>query len=343
MAQSLAVKYRPKVFSELLGQPIVAKILQRQIETHNIAHAYLFAGNSGCGKTSCARLFANAINNGIGTPIEIDGASNNGVANVRAILESANQRALSGEYKIFIIDECHMISTEGWNAFLKGIEEPAEYTIFMFCTTEPEKIPATILNRVQKYNIVKIATNTIKDRLAYICQQEGFTNYEAAIDLISKASDGCMRDAIQSLDLCASLSKELTLDNTRAILGNISYETMFKLTWALQTKDEGAIISIINNMYDNGQDLKTFVNSYLTFLLDLDNYAIFQNIELTSIPGYLATSENPVVQQTLKIDSPKAWLGKVVDMLLDLKLQIKYDTSLRNTIEAYLLRICRSI
>ena len=169
MAQSLAVKYRPRVFSELLGQPIVAKILQRQIETHNIAHAYLFAGNSGCGKTSCARLFASAINNGIGTPIEIDGASNNGVANVRAILESANQRALSGEYKIFIIDECHMISTEGWNAFLKGIEEPPEYTIYMFCTTDPNKVPGMILNRVQRYNITKIPTDLVKNRLVEIC------------------------------------------------------------------------------------------------------------------------------------------------------------------------------
>ena len=236
-----------------------------------------------------------------------------------------------------------MISTEGWNAFLKGIEEPAEYTIFMFCTTEPEKIPATILNRVQKYNIVKISTEVIKSRLAYICQQEGFTNYEAAIDLISKASDGCMRDAIQSLDLCASLSKELTIENTRAILGNVSYETMFKLTWALQEKNEGNIMAIINNMYDNGQDLKTFINSYLSFLLDLDNYAIFQKIDLTSIPNYLATPENPVVQQTLKIESPKAWFGKAIDMLLDLKLQIKYDTSIRNTVEAYLLRLCRSL
>lgn len=171
--QSLATKYRPKDFSEIVSQTSVIKILERQIETGNIKNAMLFCGASGCGKTTLARAFANRVNQGVGTPIEIDAASNSGVDNVRAIVKEASERSLSGKYKIYILDECHSFSTTGWQAWLKCIEDPPAYTIFIFCTTDPQKIPQTILNRCQRFNITRISTLDMAARLEYIAKCEG--------------------------------------------------------------------------------------------------------------------------------------------------------------------------
>jgi len=341
--ESLATKYRPKTFEEVCAQSVVVKILKKQLETGKIAHAYLFAGSTGCGKTTLSRILANEINHGYGDPIEIDAASNNGVNQVRAIVESANQRSLVGEYKIFIIDECHAITKEGWQAFLKSIEETPEYTIYMFCTTDPNKIPETILNRVQRYNIAKIPLNLIKNRLLYICQQEGYINYEETCDVISKLADGCMRDAIQLLDKCAGLSKDLSIENTEDVLGSNIYGTMFGLTWALQTKDEGKILTIINDLYTNGKDLNNFINDYLAFVLELKKFSVFKDINVTTIPAYLATKDNDAVGYTMTlVPDINTWLNKAIEALLNLKFQIKYDTSYKTTIEAYLLNLTRN-
>lgn len=337
MSQSLAVKYRPQTFSEICGQTITTKILEKAIEQKNFKHAYLFAGDSGCGKTSCARAFARAINGGTGDPIELDAASNGSIEQIRALVDSANERSLASEYKIFIIDECHAISTAGFQVFLKCLEECPEYTIFMFCTTEPQKIPATILNRIQRYNITKIDAETIKNRLIYICQQEGFTNYEATCDLISKISNGCMRDAIMKLEQCSNYSKDLSPENAKLILTDISYEAMFRLTVALQDKQEDQVLEIIEKLYNSGNDLKTFINSYLEFILDLTKYILFKNMRLTNIPTYL----EPAIKQTIQINDSLNWFKAFTDLLLNIKTEIKYDTSYKSTIEAYLLRACR--
>ena len=338
--QPLAIKYRPRTFDELCGQQIVAKILTKAIEQRNFKHAYLFAGDSGCGKTSCARIFARMINQGSGEPIELDAASQRDIETIRAITDSANQRSLDSEYKVYIIDECQSYTIVQWQAFLRSIEEAPEYTIYMFCT-EPQKLPATILNRLQRYNITKIDTETVKNRLKYICQQEGFTNYEQACDLISKISNGCMRDAIMRLDQCANFSTDLNIENAKQVLTDISYEAMFKLTWALQDKKEEDMLSVIDKLYSSGNDLKNFINNYLEFILDLSKYILFKNIELTNIPGYFATTENPVVQQTVQVADSLNWFKKLADLLLTIKLDIKYDTYYKSTIEAYLLRACR--
>lgn len=341
MGQTLAVKYRPKTFEEVCGQTITVKILEKAVEQKNFKHAYLFAGDSGCGKTTLARAFANAINQGAGSPIELDAASQRDIDTIRAIGTAASERSLDSEYKIFIIDECQSYTIVQWQAFLKIIEETPEYAIFMFCTTEPNKLPATILNRLQRYNITKINTETIKNRLLTICQKEGFTNYELACDLISKTSNGCMRDAIMRLDQCACYSTDLSVNNVEKILTDIPYESMFKLTWALQEKNEQNILNIIDALYNSGNDLKSFIDTYLEFSLDLAKYILFKDINLTSIPSYLATETNPVVQETIKIDNSLAWFRKLTDLLLTIKLEIKYDSSCRSTIEAYLLRACR--
>ena len=341
MSQSLAVKYRPATLNEVVGQSITSQILNKAIEKQQYKNAYCFSGSSGVGKTTIARCFARAINGSLDGLTELDAASNGNIDQIRALVDAANQRSLVGEYKIFIIDECHAISTAGWQVFLKCLEECPKYTIFMFCTTEPQKIPVTILNRMQRYNITKIDAETIKNRLVYICQNEGFTNYEGLCDLLSKTSHGCMRDAIMKLDQCADLSTDLSLEIVKPVLGVLSYEAMFNLTWALQDKDEARVLSVINTLYNSGKELKNFIEVYLEFVLDLVKFNLIRDINCTNIPSYLATETNPVVQQTLNFPEIKTWLNNLTDLLLKIKLEIKYDSFYKSTIEAFLIRFCR--
>lgn len=339
MSESLTLKYRPHKFEDVVGQQITATILRKAVETGTFKHVYLLAGSSGCGKTTLARILAYYINGGVGNPIEIDAASNSGVDNVRTIIESANQRSLNGKYKIFIIDECHAISNAGWQAFLKGIEEPPEYTIFIFCTTEPNKIPATILNRVQRYNIAPISSEGIKSRLMYICEKEGFTNYEDACDLISKTCNNGMRDAIALLEQCADYSTDLSIENVNSVLGNFSYDLMFNLTCALLNKDMAMVLDILDKSAASGTNLKTFVDSYLAFGLDLATYCLFKNINITSIPAYL----EPRCAGFSNVPGALDLANKISDGMLELKALIKYDVSYRTTIKAYFVKMIRGV
>ena len=342
--KSLAVKYRPTTFEAVAGQNVTTKILNKVLEKQSFKNAYLFAGPSGCGKTTCARIFANAINGGIGEPVEIDGASNNGVDQVRAIVESANQRSLVGNYKIYIIDECHMITTAGWNAFLKGLEDCPEYTIFIFCTTEPNKIPATIQNRMQRFNIAKISAQEIKDRLTYVSQQEGFINYEDTCELISKLCDGCMREALTMLDQCADLSNDLSLENTKAVLGEAPFERMLKLTNFLISANSAGVLAAIETLAIEGKDLKQFVNDYLSFVLELTKYTLFKNIAATNIPAYLENSTDSVsVSFLASFEGALSWFNYITNKLLEIKSAIKYDTSVKVIVEAYLLQITNRV
>ena len=172
--KTLAVKYRPTKWNDVVEQLSTKLILQQQLSSGEIKNAYLFCGGAGTGKTTCARIFANEINKGQGNPIEMDAASNSGVDDVRNITQQAKTKSLDSEYKVFIIDECHSISNTGWQAFLKLIEEPPAKSIFIFCTTNPERIPKTILSRVQRYDFNRISTGAIINRLKYILEQENY-------------------------------------------------------------------------------------------------------------------------------------------------------------------------
>lgn len=335
--ESLAVKYRPKRFEDVCSQDSIIRILSQMIETGKHKNAFLFSGASGCGKTTCARIFAMELNNHSGSPIEIDAASYSGVDNVREIVKSANERSIDSVYKVYIVDEAHALSNAAWQAFLKCIEEPPQYTIFIFCTTDPQKIPRTILNRVMRFNFNRIPSNIIKERLEYICKQEGFKNYMDSCDYISRICNGGMRDAISLLEKCAGYNSDISIQNVLNCLGSFSYDVFFNLINGLIDGDTRSVLKIVNDFYNSGNDLKLFIDQFLSFSLDVMKYSIFGGFELTKIPN---TMEDKL-KFTIGIDNAKQYFEYLVDKLLQLKNMLKNDVEPKSTIEVVLLSICR--
>ena len=287
---SLAVKYRPKTFEDVVGQTAIKEILQYQVDSKSNLNCYLFTGGAGTGKTTCARIFANELNGGQGLPIEIDAASNNGVEQVRKIIEEAKYKSLDSNFKIYILDECHMLSTGAWNAMLKLLEEPPAKTIFIMCTTDPQKIPATILSRVQRFDFQRIPTKLILERLGYILDEENkedeiFTNVDLdALHYIAKLANGGMRDAITMLDKCIAYSSELTMQNVVSALGVVDYVEYFKLFNLSYLKEQADMIEQIESVFMAGKDLKLFMKGYFTFLVDIEVYNITKNSDIVQIP-----------------------------------------------------------
>lgn len=333
---SFATKYRPREFEDVCSQKSLVQILKNQILQKKYSNAYLFCGPSGCGKTTVARIFASWINGGA-SPIEMDSASNNGVDNIRLIVEDAMARSLSSEYKIFILDECHAITSQGWQAFLKCLEEPPKYTIFIFCTTEPQKIPSTILNRVQRFNFNKIPLTDIKNRLDFICWNEGLINYNEATDYISKISEGGMRDAISLLEKCASYSNDLT--NYLEVLGAYSYDTLFEITNYIIDGRVDLLLQSIEGVDNSGTNIKMFIDNYLNFLLDLTKFCIFNNMEVTKLPSHLEEK----LRYTVGIENNQQYFTKLCEEILVLKQQLRYDNSPKLTTQIKLSSLCRGV
>lgn len=334
--KTLAVKYRPTDWIDVVEQDNIKIILQQQIETQSIKNAYLFCGPAGDGKTTTARIFASKINKGEGAPIELDAASNNSVDDMRGIIAQAKTKSLDSEYKIFIIDECHMISNAGWNAMLKLIEEPPAKSIFLFATTNPEKIPKTILSRVQRFDFHRISQEGIYDRLQYIAQSENIKVTNQALDYISKISNGGMRDAITALDKCTSFTEYIDLKSVVDILGVADYDTMFKLTDALIDSKIQDALDIINGLFNAGKELKQFIRQYIDFVVDVEKYLCGCDWDYLQIP---------------LLDSYKSWLSscgnyeytvckRILDRMLELNANIKWSTSPKFDIEAELFLMC---
>lgn len=337
MAESLAVKWRPKDWDAVCGQKSIIRILSRQLELGEVKNAYLFCGASGCGKTTLARIFANKINNFVGEPIEIDAASNNGVDNVKSIIKAAQERSIDSKYKIYIVDECHSLTNQAWQAFLKCIEEPPMFTIFMFCTTDPQKIPATILNRVQRFNISRIPLDMVVNRLTYICEQEHYTNYEEAVQYIAKISDGGMRDAICTLEKCASYDTDLNIENVLQSLGNYSNKTFFELINAIIDGREDIVIKVIEDFYNMGNDLKIFLDSFFSFCLDVSKYTIFKDMNMTRIPSNMKEQ----LEASTNFENANKYYAYILDRLLSLKQLIKGDSNIKDTIIVTFLQMTR--
>ena len=285
-------KWRPGIFEDVKGQEHIVTALKNQIKADRIGHAYLFCGTRGTGKTTVAKLFAKAVNCEHpvdGSPcgecatcraiaeqsamnvIEIDAASNNGVDNIREIRDEVQYSPAEGKYKVYIIDEVHMLSAGAFNALLKTLEEPPSYVIFILATTEVHKIPVTILSRCQRYDFRRITIDTIADRLLELMEKEQVEVEEKAIRFIAKAADGSMRDALSLLDQCIAfyLGQKLTYENVLEVLGATDTEVFSQMLRLIHSQDTKGILDLIDRMMREGRELNQFVTDFMWYLRNL--------------------------------------------------------------------------
>lgn len=334
--EALATKYRPRTFNDVVCQDNIKKVLTNQLDTGEIKQAYLFCGGAGTGKTTSARIFANDVNGGKGKPIEIDGASNNGVDNIRSIIDDCRMKSLDSKYKVYIIDEVHMLSIGAFNALLKVLEEPPKGVIFILCTTDPHKIPATILSRLQRFDFKRIPQFDIVNRLKYILQQEGNITYDMqALEYIAKLADGGMRDAIMKLDTVIGYTNNITLQAVLDCLGITNYEHLVTIVQSIISKQPDEPIQIIDKIYRDGKDLKLFVKDLNKFVLDLCKLSITRNKELTMIPTDIMRKCIHIATNTSKYE-----LVDILDAINNLLDKIKYEQNPKNLIESELIILC---
>lgn len=294
---NLAAKYRPKDFSEVVEQSVVADILQKICDSDPLTiRNFLLIGPAGTGKTSQSRIIAKKLNGADYEPIEIDAASHGGVDDIRQIVDQARSYPIGYKYKVFIIDEVHSVSSAGFQALLKCLEENPAAAVFILCTTNPEKIPATILSRVQTFRLSKISLDGIYNRLLYIIdaenkerQAEGkevITYQPEAVSLIAKYAQGGMRDAITSLDKVLAYSSDLTSTTVEQALGLPNYEDYFALLNAVAKKNNQEIIAIIHRVYNSGVNFVRWFDGFLSFISNIVKYIYIQDINATMIPSH---------------------------------------------------------
>lgn len=340
MEKSLAVKYRPAIFDDVSGQDAVKVVLKQQLESGNIHQAMLFCGPSGDGKTTCARIFANMLNKGKGLPIEMDAASHNGVDDVRDIRKMATSQALDATYKTFIIDECHMITPQGWASFLKLIEEPPARAVFIFCTTDPQKIPATILSRVQRFQFQKVATDDIVSRLEAIIASEGkdvAIEYDmSAIQFIAKLADGGVRLAIQYLEKCLAYDNNITTENVVKALNVTNYDDYIGITnLLLDPSDRASLVTRLDEIYASGVDFKQFLKQYVSFILDVNKTLILD--DLNEAFKYINLPRTEEIERWLKAQDNLDFYNQLLRHLVKLDADVKYSQNPKVDIEAGLL------
>ncbi len=329
----LTLKYRPHSWAEIVGQEAIVSILQRQVATKSWKNTYLFAGPWGCGKTTTARILANEINGGEGQPIEIDGASNNGVDNIRNLINDAQQCPIDCNYKIYIIDEAHQLTKAAWDAALKLIEEPPEFAIFIFCTTNIEKIPNTILSRVQTFQFRRVSRDVIVNRLQFIMNEEfsGVSYDNDALERIAILADGHVRDSIKLLDKCLSSSDCISLDSVESVLGLVKISSFISLNNAIIKKDLSGGMHEIDHIRLFTSDFDRVYDSFLDFSI---NCALFANIgDANKISGM-------PVSATDKIITDKGINSTLVERLINLRKYMN-SSNAEALLKTVLLEMCQ--
>ncbi|MDD7641841.1 MAG: DNA polymerase III subunit gamma/tau [bacterium] len=353
-------KFRPNEFEDVKGQEHIVTTLKNQIKADRIGHAYLFCGTRGTGKTTVAKIFAKAVNCEHpvdGSPcgecascraiaagssmnvIEIDAASNNGVDNIREIREEVNYSPTEGRYKVYIIDEVHMLSIGAFNALLKTLEEPPSYVIFILATTEAHKIPITILSRCQRYDFRRISIDTIAARLKHLMEQEQVEVEEKAIRYVAKAADGSMRDALSLLDQCIAfyLGQKLTYDHVLEVLGAVDTEIFSALLRKVLDKNITGAIALLEELVIQGRELGQFV---IDFTWYLRNLLLVQSADDMEDVLDISSENLKLLKEEAKMVRPEV-LMRFIHVFSQLSNQIKYSSQKRILIEIAIIKLCR--
>lgn len=353
-------KWRPDTFEEVKGQDHVVTTLKNQIINNRIGHAFLFCGTRGTGKTSIAKLFAKAVNcehpiNG--SPcnecaacraiadgssmnvIEIDAASNNGVDNIRQIREEVQYSPSEGKYKVYIIDEVHMLTQGAFNALLKTLEEPPAYVIFILATTESHKIPITISSRCQKYEFRRISVETISDRLMELLDREQIEAEKKAVDYIAKAADGSMRDALSILDQCIAfnIGKELTYENVLDTIGAVDIDVFARLLDCVIKLDVVGAIDLVDEVVWQGRELSRFVSEFTWFLRNV--LLVKVSPEADQKLDMSAENLERLRQLAAQIDTDA--LIRYINIFSDTSANIKYAVQKRIVLELAVIKLCK--
>ena len=353
-------KVRPDSFQDVKGQDAIVRTLKNQIRAQRIGHAYLFCGTRGTGKTTVAKILAKAVNcehpidgnpcnecetckaiaagNSMNV-IEIDAASNNGVDNIREIREEVAYSPTSGKYKVYIIDEVHMLSIGAFNALLKTLEEPPSYVIFILATTEAHKIPITILSRCQRYDFKRIARTTIVDRLRELMDEEQVEVEDKALRYIAKKGDGSMRDALSLLDQCIAfyLGEKLTYEHVLDVLGAVDTDEFSKLLREVLDGDVTQVILHLENMIMQGRDLTQLVNDFTWYLRNLLLLKSSDNME--DVLDVSAENLEQLKEEAAMVRDDT--LMRYIRIFSELQNQIKYAGSKRVMLEVALIKLCR--
>ena len=357
MAKALYRQYRPKTFDSVLGQDRVVNVLKNQVKSGNISHAYLFSGERGTGKTTCAKIFAKAINclnPKDGSPcmecenckaieeettidvVEMDAASNRRIDDIRNLKDNVIYPPNKLKYKVYIIDEAHMITREAFNALLKIMEEPPSHLVFILATTEIEKIPSTILSRVQKYEFNKIDENKIKEQIDYILEDRSISMENEAIRLIIKKANGAMRDALSILDQVLSLEKEsYKLSEVENLLGVVDFYDIDKLARAIARKDSSKSLDLVFKLRENNKTNKDIIDSLVSYFNDIMIYKMSENDK------FFENKERLAFIKELAKDIDLFDIGDYLDILIDYGTRLKQVDNTDVLTELCILRLVK--
>ena len=359
MHKALYRVYRPKNFSDVIGQEHIVRTLKNQIENNNVGHAYLFCGTRGTGKTSTAKIFSRAVNctnlhndepcnecencreileDKTMDVVEIDAASNNSVDDIRELRENVKYSPAKAKYKVYIIDEVHMLSQGAFNALLKTLEEPPSYVIFILATTEPHKIPATILSRCQRFDFKRVTVKDISSRMRYICEKEGIEADEKALNLIARNSQGALRDALSILDQCISFEgNKISYNDVIELLGSVNIEQLFDLAESIIKEDTRKSLQILNDFIIWGKDVRNLVNDLIDHFRNLMVCKISNDLdEIISLPE---ETIDLLKQQAETIDINN--LIRILNILSETQDGMKISSNPRVLMEVTMMKIAQ--